>query len=311
MGLFSSKKTTTTKEEIPEWLEAGSQQAVALGQEIGNQQYRPFTDQRVATLSGNERQASELARSGSDSSRDYLDQAGQTISELQRFDEADVSGYMNPYTESVLQPQLREANRAYEQQRTSLLNSKAGAWGGDRAAFQESELYRQHGELVTDVTAKAHSDAFDRATQLWSQDQDRQLRAADALRAVGNDVSKLNREQIQDLMATGGVERLLSQANLDFDYQQFTENRDWSIRNLQPLLASLQVPHTKTTTQTSKSSGGAFGQILGAAATVAGGYFTGGGSLAGMFGGGGGVADQLVTLDNGYTFTNRAPSLNP
>jgi len=269
MGIFDSKKTT--KNLIPEWLESGSQLAVQKGRDISEQPYTPYTDQRVAGMSQAERQASQLAQFGADEGRKYLDQAGQQISALQSFDQANIGQYMSPYIEATLQPQLREANRAYEQQRTRLLNTKAGAWGGDRVAFEESELARRHGELITDITNRAHAEAFDRAVQMWSQDEDRKLRAAQALQSVGGDISRLNREQIQDLMLTGGLDRVLKQAELDFDYQQFIENRDWDIRNLQPLLASLQVPHS-TTTET-KSSASPIGQILGAAVTLGAAYF--------------------------------------
>lgn len=276
MSIFGSQKTTTTQ-KIPSWLEAGSQQAVQLGQQIGSQAYTPYTGQRVAGLSQNEQQASELARFGTNEPRSYLERADEAISGVQKLEGADLSGYMNPYLDAVLTPQLREANRAYERERTRLANSKAGAWGGDRSAFAESELERRHAETITDVTGAAHAGAFDRAVQMFASDQDRQMRVADALRAVGGDVSRLNREQVQDLMLTGGVERLLRQADLDFDLQQFQEARDWDIRNLEPLLASLRVPHTSTTEE--KASGGGLGQVLGAALTLGSAFFTGGTSL--------------------------------
>ena len=40
-------------------------------------------------------------------------------------------------------------------------------------------------------------------------------------------------------MATGGLQRVLDQGQLDFNYQQFLENRDWSVTNLQPLLNAI------------------------------------------------------------------------
>lgn len=268
---YASAKTANKKNRRPAWIEEGERFAVDRAKEIADRPYQAFTGSRIAGLSENERMASQLARTGQDEARGYIDEAGRRISQLGTFDQADITGYMNPYVDAVLSPQLREANRAYERNRSALLNSKAGAWGGDRVAFEASELARQHGELVTDITAKAHSDAFDRATQLWSQDQDRQLRAAEALRAVGGDVARLNREQIQDLMATGGVERLLRQAELDFDYQQFLENRDWSITNLGPLLDALSTAQSGERNRQPQVD--PWSQALGAASTVAGMYF--------------------------------------
>lgn len=270
-GAYESAESSNKGRARPAWIEEGERFAVDRAREIADRPYQGFSGQRIAGLSENERMASQLARTGQDEARGYIDEAGRRISQLGTFDQADITGYMNPYVDAVLSPQLREANRAYERNRSELLNSKAGAWGGDRVAFETSELARQHGELITDITAKAHSDAFDRATQLWSQDQDRQLRAAEALRQVGGDVARLNREQIQDLMATGGVERLLQQAQLDFDYQQFIENRDWSITNLGPLLDALSAAQGGERNRQPEID--PWSQALGAASTVAGMYF--------------------------------------
>lgn len=270
---YASTKEANKKNRRSSWITEGEQFAVNRAREIADRPYQGYSGQRVADLSDNERLASQLALSGQDESRGYIREAGKRVSQLGRFTDADIDEYMNPYTEAVLAPQLREANRAYERERTSLLNSKAGAWGGDRVAFQESELARRHSELISDVTARAHAEAFDRATQLWSQDQDRQLRAAEALRSVGDDLSRLNRQQIQDLMATGQIDRLLRQAQLDFDYQQFIENRDWSISNLDPLLQALGMAQSGERNKQPERD--PWSAAIGAASTVAGMYFAG------------------------------------
>lgn len=266
--------------------------------ELADRPYTRYTGQRVAGLSGNEQRASELARFGGNEARSYFDRAGRMIEGVQSFDQANLDQYTNPYVDAVLNPQLRELNRQYERERTALENSKAGAWGGDRVAFEKSELARRHGELISDVTARAHSDAFDRAVQLWSQDQDRQLRAAQALQQVGGDINRLNREQIQDLMATGGVERLLRQAELDWDYQTFLEQRDWSVNNLEPLLRALSAASGVPWSQAPASSGSnGWGEALGAAATLAGMFFGGKGDTNG--GGNTGSGGPPVNPDTG------------
>lgn len=272
---IGDKQKVVTETKVPEYVDRAQRSALERAERIADRPYEAYTDRRVARQNRNERAASELAREGSIVPRSMLDEAAQRIRGVESFDRADLDAYTNPYVESVLSPQLREANRQYERDRSALLNSKAGAWGGDRVAFQESELSRRYGELITDVTARAHSEAFNRATQLWASDQDRQLRAAQGLQSVGGDISRLNRDQIQDLMATGGVERLLEQAELDFDYQQFLENRDWSVTNLDPLLRAITAARGGTTTQNQSTPGGAWGQAIGAGAALAGMYFGG------------------------------------
>lgn len=215
-----------------------------------------------------------------------LDDAAASAKSTMDFNRENLQGYMNPYTSEVVDRSLGKERQAYEAEKASLQGGSAlrGAFGGSRQALLETGLKQKHLETVGDITTSGYKDAFDKASQLWQADNTRKLQVSDALRQVGGDVSRLNSQQISDLVATGQTDRLLKQAEMDFDYGQFIENRDWDVTNLQPLISTLaSVPHSST--QTTKQSGGALGTILGAAATVAGAYFSGGASLAGGAGG--------------------------
>lgn len=276
-GSYAASKQANKGNRRPSYITEGEQYAIDKARQISNRPYTPYTGQRVATLSQNEGEASQLARTGSAQGRSYLDSAGSELGKMSDYSGEAIDRYMNPYVESVLQPQLREANNQYERSRSALLNSKAGAWGGDRAAFETSELERTHQQNLADITGKTYAEAYDNAQKAFFTDQDRHMRAADAYRAVGGDISRMNTQQIQDLMATGGVQRALSQADLDFDYQQFAEARDWDTKNLEPLLQALGTGQSGERNRQPESN--PWGQALGAAATVAGAYFTGGGNL--------------------------------
>lgn len=233
--------------------------------EIADRPYTPYEGQRVAGLSDNEQQASALARTGSPDARRLYEKSESAIDDSNKeFNSANLETYLSPYRDSGIQKE----NDVYDREKASLLNSKAGAWGGDRAAFQESELTRNHMGAIGDINAQAYKDA----TNAFFADSDRKTRAAQAYESVGGDLAQLNRSQIQDLMATGGLERTLNQANLDFNYQQFVENRDWDITNLEPLLRALG-----TTGQPGANpKGDNTAAAIGAAATIAGAYFSAG-----------------------------------
>lgn len=270
--LSAKQQAKGSKTSDPPWVQEASRTALDKATTISNRQYTPYAGQRVAGLSRNELSAEDMARSTE--GRSYLDKAGGELGKMQDFSSSALERYKNPYIESVLQPQLREQNTAYQREKSALANSKADARGGDRQVLAQSALQRNHMQNITDVTGKTNADAYTAATQAFFQDQDRHARAAQAYQSLGGDVSRMNTQQIQDLMATGGTRRLLEQADLDFDYQQFTENRDWDTNNLEPLLnaisASKGVSRTTTGPQASP-----WGQALGAAATVAGMYYTG------------------------------------
>lgn len=277
IGSFLGAKEANKANRRPAYITEGEQYAVDRAREIAERPYVPYAGQRVAGLSKNEREASALARTGNESALGYLDKAGSELGKLEDFSGESLKKYMNPYTESVLSGALRTANEEYERERSRLENSMAGAWGGDRAAFAAAELERGHTNTLTDLTARTYHDAFESARQSFFQDQDRRMRAAQAYQSLGGDISRMNTQQIQDLMATGGVERLLQQADLDFDYQQFAEARDWDVNNLEPLLQALGTAQAGERNRQPEIS--PWGQALGAAATIAGAYFTGAGNI--------------------------------
>lgn len=267
-----SKKGSKTSE--PGYLQDAEKDALSKASTISERQYTPYDGDRVAGLSANEQSASNLARSGSDQARSMYGKASDSLGSMEDYSSSALEKYQSPYIEGVLQPQIREQNTAYGQARTKLLNSKAGAFGGDRAALEESQLEKGHRQAISDVTGKTYSDAFQNAQSAFFTDQNRKVAASDAYNRVGGNLSALNTSEIQDLMATGGVGRMIDQGVLDSKYSSFLEARDWDVNNLQPLLSTISASKGGNSSSTQVGGGaGAFGQALGAAATVAGAYF--------------------------------------
>jgi len=277
----SKKSTTTTTHDVSQDVEDASRQAVNLGTKIASRPYQAYTGERYAPMSANEKAGINLAASSAGGPQQYLDRAGAELSGIKKFPDSDITAYMNPHTDAAMQPALRNLEAASGRaSRAATAGSGPGSSSGN--LLQQSAVQKNLMQGISDTTAQGRSQAFQQAQQTWGQDQDRHMRAAAAWRDTAGDIQKMNSQQIKDLMFTGNAARVAQQANKDFDYQQFTENRDWDVHNLGPLLDSLKVPHDETTkTVTKKKSG--FGQILGAVATVAGIAFapvTGGASLA-------------------------------
>ena len=277
-----SKKKKTTTQAIPAWLEQGSQQAVSRGREIADRPYTAFEQQRVASFDPNEQRAYELARTEGGDYRGDL-QRSRELAERgsQSFLDADIEAYMKPYIEGALEPAARELREEGLRRKKAAGQEAgmAGAFGGSRAAIIASEASGKSLEAISDLYERGFASAFESAANRFDQDRIAARASSEQFRDLGSEGQRMLTQEMQSLLVTGGLQRSLEQANLDFDYQQFIEARDWDITNLQPLLAALSgVPYTRTTT--TETSGGEFQAVLGAAATVAAAYFTGGMSLA-------------------------------
>lgn len=274
---MSRTKKQTTTQEVPEWLESGSKKAVDIAERIADRPYTPYEEQRFAELSPAEQRAAELAMEGEGAWRPDLERARELTEQgATAFTDADMEGYMSPYISGALDPAARELREeiARQQQGISGRAGMQGAFGGARHGIAEAEGRRGGLEAVSDLYGRGYQQAFESAREQFNADRDAFARGAEQFRATGAQGQRQLMDDIGTLMTTGGMERKLEQAGLDFDYQQFIEARDWDITNLGPLLETLStVPYTKTTTQTAKKS--MFDAVLSVASVAASAFFGG------------------------------------
>lgn len=281
------------------WIGEAQHDLVNRSQAIADRPYTPYTNPRVAGMSQNENMADSMARNAStfNTSRSYLDKAGSTIDGVSEWSTDTLNKYMNPYVGSVVDSTLKRENTAYQQRQNQLKGQAAsvGAFGGDRATLLEAAETGKHLDTVGDITAKGYSDAYTAALGAWKADNQTKLAVSDAYRAVGGDISRLNSNQITDLLKTGQGDRLMRQMQLDVDYNQFVEQRDWDVNNLEPLFrATAQAnggPAEKNVRDNTATN------VLGLASTLVGYFGSRGGGTGGSTGGtgaGGGTAAPVA-----------------
>lgn len=263
--------------------------AISRGDALSKRPYSGYKGPRVAGLSGNEQRAVSLADTGYGQSRNYLDKAGQTIDGVagSTWNGDTAKQYMNPYVDNVVNNTLRKEGEAYQKNQNQIRGNAArvGAFGGSRATLLETEGTKNHLEAVGDITDKGYSDAFNNAFTNWNQDQNRKLQAAQAYESVGGDLSRMNNDQIQGLLQTGGADRVVRQLNDDVLYSNFIENRDWDVNNFGTLLDSIRTARSEGGSSNASRSNAA-GEVVGAVSSIAG-YFGGkSGSSSPGYGGG-------------------------
>lgn len=284
MGKKKSKSTTnqssTTQNIIPAWVEQNSAWAVAKGRSLAEREYTPYTDQRFADMSDEEQQGIDLWRERSGDYQGYLDRAGQEADRAsQSWLDADQQAYMNPYIESALEPSLRgmREDMAESWRDTGGQAAMAGAFGGSRATLMQTEQQRRGTEALGDARARGMAAAYADARSAFDSDRSAANQAVRNFASLGDQGQQQLASQVEGLMQTGELKRMMEQVNLDFDYAQFMDARDWDVNNLQNLITTLQsVPYSSTqtnvgtsTTNTTKS-GSALGMVVGAAAMVVG-----------------------------------------
>jgi hypothetical protein len=158
------------------------------------------------------------------------------------FSPTQTAAFMNPFEEAVIQQSMQDIQRQGDiaQQGVRAQAVGSGAFGGSRQAVAEQELQRnileQQARTAAQLRAGGFTQAQDVARQAFEASQGRRQQAAGIYGNLGAGIgslggqlgqlgiqqagigelqSRLGAQDIQNLMATGGLERGVQQATLD------------------------------------------------------------------------------------------------
>jgi hypothetical protein len=167
--------------------------------------------------------------------------------------------YMSPYTQNVVDIQAREARRQseIERNRSQAQAVGQGAFGGSRQAIVEAERQRNLGQQLGDIQQRGQQAAFEQAQNLFGNEQQRalqaaqqteasrqfgaglglqglqaQLQAANQLAGIGGQQFQQQADIINALSAAGQQRQALEQQRLSQDYQDFLTQKQFPYQQL-------------------------------------------------------------------------------
>lgn len=138
--------------------------------------------------------------------------------------------YMNPYLQTSLDPQLKEAQRQADIARLADASrlTKAGAYGGSRQAIMESEGRRNLMDIQGQITGRGYDTAYQQGLGQFNADQARAMQAQQAQEASRQYSSGFGLKTLSDLAALGGVQRDITGQGVAADKAQFEEERQYA-----------------------------------------------------------------------------------
>jgi len=247
---------------MPWWVRKAHQNLVGRAEEFAygdRGQWKPYPDQRIAGLTGQEKQAIEARQKFFDKGDRYgdlakkqLDYGSSLVPKLEKvgnteFTTEEMNRRMNPFIDGVVNPQLREANLAYNRrlnQDEANSVARGGSIGGYRVGLENQLLEARRAQTLGDIRGKGQYDAYGQA--LGSFQADRQAKLAslrDSISLAGSNASAYdtlgsnsqNRElsRIAELDRSGAIQRELQQRELDLGYADFVEERDFPMQRMQ------------------------------------------------------------------------------
>ena len=278
-------QTVVNKTEIPEWVQAAGQRNLAAAYDVSKYMPGPYTGQRVAAMApGQISTIGAIANNYAMSQPAYAyaqqmaaESGGYQPTQVEagQLANTDLSPYMNPYTQSVIQSSLDTLN----QQRQTGLNAaqeaatKARAFGGSRLGIQEGVVNAAAQQQAGQLASQLYGQNFAQAQAAAQGDIGRRMEAQRLNQAAGISGAGLGLTGAQTLgnLAGAGQESFLTgatgalaaqtaiqqqqQAELSAAQQAYTEAQQFPLQQLQiPIQALGITPYGQTNTQT-KSGG--------------------------------------------------------
>jgi len=157
--------------------------------------------------------------------------------------------YMNPYLQSVLNPQMDELRRQNEitNMQANAKLTGAGAFGGGRQAIMNAENNRNLMQEQNKTVGQGYANAYDKAMGQFNTEQGQ------------------SKDLVNMLANAGQAERGIEQEGITADYNEFLAQRDDPMKKTQYLQSMLQgLPYqTVTNSPLPKSGMGQLAEITG------------------------------------------------
>lgn len=203
-GSPAPSSTTVSSTELPAWAQGYAKDTLANAAnltDINKNPYKTYDQPRIAGFSPMQEQAQTAASNMSAGPEAF---------------QQNMSAYMSPYMQNVVDIQKQEAARqsgimGTQQQAQA---AQAGAFGGSRDAIMRAERERNLGQQMNQIQAQGSQAAYDQAANQFRQ-------------GITQDVA-INQLQNQ----YGGQQQQLAQQGLNTNYQDFLNQQNYPYKQI-------------------------------------------------------------------------------
>ena len=254
-GFGKQTSTNTTTPQVPADVEAARKDLLSRAQTLAAEPFPRYNQPQVAGFTPDQLAAFQTTRNLAAESgalgalTPELVQEGVTATRglATTLPQTNLSGYMSPYTQAVLDPAIRDIEERAARSRLALgqQSARTGSFGGSRQAIAESELERGTQRTIGEESARQRAAAYNQALTQFREDQQRiPALYAGALGQLGTGLTQTSNRlaaEAQPLLNIGSLQQALGQRNLDVLRSAFEEERDYPIRGIEVLRGALGI----------------------------------------------------------------------
>jgi hypothetical protein len=226
----------TIPEELKPFVTDVLEKARAIQERREVEGYVPFSGPRIAEFAPEQTQAFEQIKGLVGQGQQYFDPAARlTAASAFAPTAPQVSQFMNPYLQNVVDIQQREARRAADVERQQLGAQAVGAggFGGSRQAILEAEQARNLQQQLGDIQTRGLAAAYEDAQARLQQQRERERLAGAQFATLGQVAPGQAFRELSALEAIGAQRQQQQQQALDIAQQEYEIARTFPERTLQ------------------------------------------------------------------------------
>lgn len=252
-GSSSSSSQPVVNPQVFSLLNANAQRAAG----VANQPFQSYDYQQTAGMTPNQQQAGTMFQGASNVGQPALQAGVGAATGAANYQGTDVSKYMNPYTQDVIDSSLNDLNRARQMSIVGNQASatQAGAYGGSRHGVADSLTNQDFLNTAASTSANLRNTGYNNAQNQSNAVQNINLQGGGLLNTLGNSQSTNYLNSANALNAYGTQEQNTQQSMLDAAYQEFMRQQNYGPQMQQLLNQSLGlVPQAMGTSSQGNSS---------------------------------------------------------
>lgn len=232
MCFGSNMVETTTRQELPAWLEEAAENLVGQTEAVTGPQvpYVPYGGQRLAPLTTEQQMARQQAVQQSQAYRPDLQMSrGLGAVGSAPITQQDLQKYQSPYANQVMQTTLDELGRRsdIEGQKLSDQAVKSGAYGGSRFGVQQAERERNLRDVQARTAAQLQEQSYRNAMSMAQNEKARQLQGSNTFGSIGGQEMALGQKGMQGLQQAGQLGQQQQQRGMDMSYGDFNRQQQF------------------------------------------------------------------------------------
>lgn len=260
--------------KLPWYQEATGKELYNRGTAEASKPYTAYGGTRVAPLTSEQNAAYDMTLGNVNSWEPYFNQAeSNTAAGGQSWiDPGVMDSYIDPFQSAVTERAANEMRRNFDMQEKLRRGRAAetGSWGSSQAGVADANAQRDFNLQLEDLYSTGLEKAYQSGLSAFQSDRDAKQRTGGAYANLAQLFPSLQRNDAAAIEYVGNAKQGQQQKELDQDYQDFIEGRDWN-KNQLSWLASL-MNQTPAPTSTTQSGGGTStaGQVLGGTQSLAG-----------------------------------------